>query len=761
MTSKCMKIVAPMSVQLNDEVLSALKVLQKYNFKEAESALKKEVGFVDNKSVEDILKFKAQPKDEPENFGSKYQLLLEFVDRASDNHKLELSGLLYPIFVQLYLRLIGGGLHEEAKKFLEAHRKYQEDFYQSDINLLSNISDSDQLLLNPLVESFRASEFSVSVAASSYAILWEFLKSNNLSVIQNILSEQLSVEVINGPPRTKIQLDCRRGALFGEAQHSTNKEVVLYGLLPDPSVNFSSGLSSEGNQQNGESSTAVDQDEDGDGDSTPVKKKKKRDALGSAHSGALSAGKDGSKPDSNSPAMDRIPLPKLRESFLESRQALAREIATILRGHRQQNAQQKPIRTSVVLYTVCNIQAGESALAIRRGGMTCATFTDNSGWLAAGFGSGRIRIWSLGPESLRRMLPGSELALLDKDDSRVKTKMLYDENGESHPARDLLGHVGSVHGISFSSDRQLLVSGGSDGTVRLWSSLLWGGALAVWRDHLLPVWCVDWAPVYGHYFATGGADRSAHLYSTDHAPDALRVFVGHRGDVTSVCIHPNINYLATGSADRAVRLFDIRSGKMVRVYTGHKGSVQSLAFSPCGRYLASGGWYGAVCVWDLASGHQVGQLGGYSASRVFGTEYRHSASEELTPNASQWLTGPVVSLAYCPDNSGHLAAGGLEGVVRIWNTGSGRTSARSSGPSGMTPPTPGLVSLHRASKQQIGRGQNDPIPPSAASYYSTVGGPTVSDACLQDAFFTRRTSVLGLKYVHPYLMLAVGPYNQS
>ncbi|KAA0186815.1 Transcription initiation factor TFIID subunit 5 [Fasciolopsis buskii] len=674
--------------------------------------------------------------------------------------KLELSSLLYPIFVYLYLRLISGGLCDEARKFLETFRKYQEDFYQSDIILLAHITDPDQLLLNPLVESFRSSEFVVSVANSSYTLLRHFLQQNGLGIIQNVLNEQLSVEVIDGPPRTRLQLDVRRGALFGEAPREANKEPVLYGLLSDPALRTSGSTDSSQTTTDGSLNDAAD---DGDIDPVSTKKKRRRDILGAAPS--CHSGKDAQKTDSNSPSMDRIPLPKLRDTVIESRQALARENVTLLRGHRQQ---QKPVGTSVVMYTICNVQAGESTLAIRRGGVNCTSFSDNAGWLAAGFGSGRIRVWSLGAESLRKMLPANELALLDKDDSRVKTKMLYDENGDHHPTRDLLGHIGGVHGVAFSPDRQLIVSGGSDGTVRLWSSLLWGGALTVWRDHLLPVWSVAWAPVYGHYVATGGSDRSAHLYSTDHAPDALRVFVGHRADVTSVCLHPNVNYLATGSADRAVRLFDVRSGKLVRLYTGHKGSVQCLAFSPCGRYLASGGWCGAVCIWDLGSGHQVGQLGGYAASRPLGQSHRRPETEEaLSSSAGQWLTGPVVSLAYCPDQSGRLAAGGLEGVVRVWNVNTGRSTSRSASSNTTTSAPsapPGLVSLHRASKQkQLGRNQSSgsTISSQWASYYTPVSGSEVSDTCMSETFFTRRTSVLGLQYVHPYLMLAAGPYNQQ
>lgn len=51
--------------------------------------------------------------------------------------------------------------------------------------------------------------------------------------------------VIKGPPRTKIQIDTRRGALFGEAQGGANKELVFYGLLRDPALATLTGGSTD------------------------------------------------------------------------------------------------------------------------------------------------------------------------------------------------------------------------------------------------------------------------------------------------------------------------------------------------------------------------------------------------------------------------------------------------------------------------------------------------------------------------------------
>lgn len=75
--------------------------------------------------------------------------------------------------------------------------------------------------------------------------------------------------------------------------------------------------------------------------------------------------------------------------------------------------------------------------------------------------------------------------------------------------------------------------------------------------------------------------------------------------------HPNSNYVATGSSDRRIFLWDCTTGNHVRLMTGHKAPIYVLAFSICGRFLASAGTDCKVLIWDLSHGHLVAELSGH------------------------------------------------------------------------------------------------------------------------------------------------------
>lgn len=53
--------------------------------------------------------------------------------------------------------------------------------------------------------------------------------------------------------------------------------------------------------------------------------------------------------------------------------------------------------------------------------------------------------------------------------------------------------------------------------------------LVCYKGHVYPVFDVQFSP-FGYYFVSGGHDRLARLWSTDHY-QPLRLFAGHYSDV--------------------------------------------------------------------------------------------------------------------------------------------------------------------------------------------------------------------------------------
>jgi WD40 repeat protein len=122
---------------------------------------------------------------------------------------------------------------------------------------------------------------------------------------------------------------------------------------------------------------------------------------------------------------------------------------------------------------------------------------------------------------------------------------------------------------------------------------------------------------------------------------------GHRGAVTTVTFSPDDRLLASGSADKTVKLWDAATGKEVRSLEGHTGRVTALAFAPDGKRLATASADQTVRMWDTATGEQLLCLEGHQ--------------------------GVVTSVAFSPDGRS-IASGSEDKSVRLWVVETGRAS---------------------------------------------------------------------------------------
>ena len=159
--------------------------------------------------------------------------------------------------------------------------------------------------------------------------------------------------------------------------------------------------------------------------------------------------------------------------------------------------------------------------------------------------------------------------------------------------------VNGVNGVAVSADGRMAVSGGSDGTVRVWD--LAGTA-------------------------------------------APRVLTGHAGPVNAVAVSADGRTAVSGSADGTVRVWDLAGDAAPRVLTGHAGEVNAVAVSADGRIAVSGGDDGTVRVWDLAGDAAPRVLTGQPVAEVVVTSYNFqvnpvAVSADGPPRGAR--TGPV------------------------------------------------------------------------------------------------------------------------
>jgi hypothetical protein len=76
------------------------------------------------------------------------------------------------------------------------------------------------------------------------------------------------------------------------------------------------------------------------------------------------------------------------------------------------------------------------------------------------------------------------------------------------------------------------------------------------------------------------------------------IALGDSGE-TTVAFSPDGRLLAR-AADRAVTVWDVRTGKEVRKLQGHQGTIGAIAFAPDGQALASGSADSTALVWDVS-----------------------------------------------------------------------------------------------------------------------------------------------------------------
>lgn len=129
----------------------------------------------------------------------------------------------------------------------------------------------------------------------------------------------------------------------------------------------------------------------------------------------------------------------------------------------------------------------------------------------------------------------------------------------------------------------------------------------------------------------------------------LHTLKGHTKWINEIAWSPDGKFLASGSGDKTVRVWDAETGELHKLLEGHREFVGCVAWSPVGQKLASGDGDGSVRIWDVERGIRNQTL-------------------VIPKERIEWVF--VTGLAWSPDGL-TLASGYSNGAICLWSTQSG------------------------------------------------------------------------------------------
>ena len=272
---------------------------------------------------------------------------------------------------------------------------------------------------------------------------------------------------------------------------------------------------------------------------------------------------------------------------------------------------------------------------------------------------------------------GQLIAIRDRDHVH-----LWDVNGKR--VLRLTGHGGFVTQASFSADGRQLLTCGTDHILHVWAAGT-GAAIATLVGHTGSIIMSDFSPD-GNRIASFGANGNLKIWDLAKSDiPSLSTDAGYEW-TPSVALGPQMKWLASGSGDGQLIIWDLSNGQRLRTIRRRSG-ISCLAASPDGGKLAVAlDSRNGVEIWEPQTGKLLGNLSipQWIDGIAFSPDGRHILTVGEKGHAALWdaesrqqvtkFTGHLSDVtrgAFSPDGK-LVATADQNGLVHLWDPLTGR-----------------------------------------------------------------------------------------
>ncbi|KAE8769937.1 serine-threonine kinase receptor-associated protein-like [Hordeum vulgare] len=239
------------------------------------------------------------------------------------------------------------------------------------------------------------------------------------------------------------------------------------------------------------------------------------------------------------------------------------------------------------------------------------------------------------------------------------------------------GHKGAVWSSCLDTNALRAASGSADFSAKIWDALTGNELHSFEHKHIVRA-CAFSEDT--HMLLTGGVEKILRIYDMNRPDAAPRELDKTPGSVRTVAwLHSDQSILSSCSDMGGVRLWDVRSGKIVQTLET-KAPVTSAEVSQDGRFITTADgssvkfWdanhFGLVKSYDMSCTVESASLEPKSGSKfITGGEdmwvhvYDFFTGEEIACNKGHH--GPVHCVRFAPVGESY-ASGSEDGTIRIW-----------------------------------------------------------------------------------------------